>query len=184
MLVFTLVLLIISLTIFQVLESSFFSEFLSRYCTWFCFSYWCALRYYYIFYRFVDIKNCYGKGCKYRYIVLQYCSHNSRPAIELESCSNHLRIQQVFWFRFKKSFWFGFGVFCGLRHIGACFRVFLAEVSWHWAPTQPAIFLDKVVLETRLSSESLEPLIGFLAYLEPKRGSKNKIWEKVRSHKC
>jgi len=36
-------------------------------------------------------------------------------------------------------------------------------------------FLVQVFLETRLSAESLEPLIGFLAYLEPK------LWPKIQT---
>jgi len=56
--------------------------------------------------------------------------------------------------------------------IGACFRAFLAEVSWLWAPTQRAIFGSNF-LGTRLSSESLEHLIGLLAYQE------QKLWIKI-----
>jgi len=44
-----------------------------------------------------------------------------------------------------------------------CFHAFAAEVTW--APTHQAIFYS------RLSSESLEPLI------------QNKNWEKLKSHK-
>jgi len=40
------------------------------------------------------------------------------------------------------------------------------------------IFSLKISLETRLSSESLEPLIGFLAYLEPK------LWIKNQKKSC
>ena len=39
-------------------------------------------------------------------------------------------------------------------------------------------FVLKFCLETRLSSESLEPLIGFLAYLEPKLWLKNTLFDK------
>jgi len=57
--------------------------------------------------------------------------------------------------------------------MGSCFRDFMADVTWPWAPTQEAIFLDQVFLESRLSSGSLDPLIDFVIYLEPKLCSKN-----------
>ena len=46
----------------------------------------------------------------------------------------------------------------------ACLRDFTGEVTWPWAPTKKP-FLAQRFLEARLSSECLEPLIGFLAYL-------------------
>jgi len=55
---------------------------------------------------------------------------------------------------------FGFSV--GDIIMGACLHNFMAEVTWPWAPTQQAFF------GIRLSSESLEHMIGFLPYLEPK----------------
>jgi len=48
----------------------------------------------------------------------------------------------------------------------------VAEFTWPWVPTQQAIFA-LIFLESRLSFESLEPLIGLLAYLEPKLWLKN-----------
>jgi len=60
------------------------------------------------------------------------------------------------------------GVFC----------VFLAEITWPWAPTQRAIFWLNF-LESRLSSQFLELLIGFLAYLEPKLWLKNQTLVKI-----
>ena len=53
---------------------------------------------------------------------------------------------------------------------------FLANFTRPRAPIQWANFLAQVVqvcLETRLSSESLEPLIGLLIYLETKLCPKN-----------
>jgi len=41
-------------------------------------------------------------------------------------------------------------------------------VLWSREPKHCANFVSHVFLETRLSSESFEPMIGFLAYLEPK----------------
>jgi len=52
---------------------------------------------------------------------------------------------------------------------------FLAKYTVSWAPTQRAVFLIHVFLETMLISSSLEPLIGFVAYLEPKLWNKNSI---------
>jgi len=58
------------------------------------------------------------------------------------------------------------GVFCS----------FLAEFTWPWAPTKRDIFWLKLVLQSRLSSASLEPLIGLSAYLESKLWFKNQNW--------
>ena len=43
---------------------------------------------------------------------------------------------------------------------------------------QMSYFLAQVFFKSRLSSESLEPLIGLLAYLEPK------LWLKNLHHTC
>jgi len=51
---------------------------------------------------------------------------------------------------------------------GGVISVFWAYFTRPWMPIQWANFFAQVFVETRLSSESLEPLIGFLAYLEPK----------------
>ena len=67
--------------------------------------------------------------------------------------------------------------------MGVCFRDFWAKFTWPWAPTQRAIFLAKVVYGSRLSSESLEHLIVFLAYLEPQLWLKNQLVVKFNSHK-
>jgi len=58
---------------------------------------------------------------------------------------------------------------------------FLAKFTWPWAPTQSVIFLIQAFLETGLSSESLESLIDFLAYLEPKLWLKNQYLTKIKS---
>ena len=68
--------------------------------------------------------------------------HNS-PAHEAKRCPNPLRIREFFWFRLKKTFFcFGFGVFCGCRHIGEHVFALLAKFTWPWAPTQRAILFD------------------------------------------
>jgi len=46
-------------------------------------------------------------------------------------------------------------------------------------PNEP-IFWIKIVLESRLSSESLQHLFGFLAYLEPKLWLKNRVFDKIQ----
>jgi len=48
--------------------------------------------------------------------------------------------------------------------------MFLTKILllWPCEPKQRAIFMAQVFLETRLSSESLDRVIGFLTYLEPK----------------
>ena len=50
---------------------------------------------------------------------------------------------------------------------GVFFR-FLANFTRPWVPIQWANFFSQSFVGTRLPSESLEPLIVFLAYLEPK----------------
>jgi len=44
----------------------------------------------------------------------------------------------------------------------------MAYFTRPWTPIQWANILAQVFVETRLSYESLEPLIGFLAYLDQK----------------
>ena len=41
-------------------------------------------------------------------------------------------------------------------------------------------FWIKIVLESRLSPKSLEPVFGFLAYLEPKLWLKNTVFDKIQ----
>jgi len=68
----------------------------------------------------------------------------------------------------KNIFILGLGFSVGDVIMGACLCHFMTEVTWPWVSIQQAIFWLKLFLESRLSSESLEPLIGLLAYLEPK----------------
>jgi len=71
----------------------------------------------------------------------------------------------------------------GWHHNGDMFSSF-----WPRLPSpryQPrAIFWLKHFLESRLSSKSLEPLIGLLAYLELKLWVKNQKLVKILSYKC
>jgi len=56
----------------------------------------------------------------------------------------------------------------------ACFRAFVAEVTWPWAPTQQGIFLAQVRFGNEAIIRESRALIGFLAYLDPYHGSKTK----------
>jgi len=69
---------------------------------------------------------------------------------------------------------FSFGIFCGWREIWACVPL-SGQVYLALAPTQWAIGLAHFFCKTRLWFESLENLIGFLAYLEPRLWLKNPI---------
>jgi len=66
---------------------------------------------------------------------------------------------------------------------GPCIHMFLPNiyVIWPCVPTQWNIFLTQVFLEIRLSSESLEPMISFLAYLRLKLWLKNQILDENSS---
>ena len=83
----------------------------------------------------------------------------TNPALELESCSNPLRIQQVLQSKSKKKFF----VFGGERHKWGCFWLPGPGLQ----PIGPLLWL-KTFSETRPKSASLEPLNDFLAYLQPK----------------
>ena len=62
--------------------------------------------------------------------------------------------------------------------------VILAQFTWFWAPTQQAILLVPVFLETRPKSASLEPVNDFLAYLEQKSWLKNLLFNKnIKNYK-
>ena len=72
----------------------------------------------------------------------------------------------------KKIFAWGVRVFCEWRHKWSSFRVILAHVAWPRAqPLGQSVSL-KFSFETRLESESFEPLIDFLAFLVQKLRSK------------
>jgi len=73
----------------------------------------------------------------------------------------------------KKIFCLGGAVFCEWRHKWSGFRVFLAHVAWPRAQPLGQSVTLKFSLETRLESESFEPLIDFLAFLV------QKLWSKI-----
>jgi len=95
------------------------------------------------------------------------CNSTSCQPIELERCSNPVRMGQIFSFRFKIFFRFGFGILCGCRYTRECFRDFWPSLPGPRPSALGAkptgIFLAQVCLEARLKSAFLEPLIGFLA---------------------
>jgi len=59
----------------------------------------------------------------------------------------------------------GLGFIVGDVTSGAGFRPFSLRLRDHAPQLLDGIFLFKFLLETRLESESFEPLIGFLAFL-------------------
>ena len=76
----------------------------------------------------------------------------------------------------KKIFWLGVRIFCDWRHKWSSFRVILAHVARPGAQPLSQSASLKFSLETRLESESFEPLIDFLAFLVQKLRSKiNKL---------
>ena len=64
-------------------------------------------------------------------------------------------------------------IFCDWRHKWSSFRVFLAHVSWPRAQSLGQNVSLKFSMETRLESESFEPLIDFLVFLV------QKLWSKI-----
>jgi len=76
----------------------------------------------------------------------------------------------------KKCFGWGVRIFCVCRHKWSSFRVILAHVARPGAQPLGQGVLLKISVESRLESESFEPLIDFLAFLVQKLWSKiNKI---------
>ena len=88
--------------------------------------------------------------------LAELCNPITRQAIEQESCSNPLRIQQVLQSKSKKKIF----VFGGERHKWGCFWLPLPGPGSQ--PIGPLLWL-KMFSETRPKSESLEPLNDFLA---------------------
>jgi len=73
----------------------------------------------------------------------------------------------------KNFFWLGMRIFCEWRHKWSSFRVILAHVARPGAqPLGQSVSL-KFSLESRLESESFEPVIDFLTFLV------QKLWSKI-----
>jgi len=89
----------------------------------------------------------------------------ARPPIALERVVQGLkRIGQSSCLHSKKIFGWRLQIFCTWRHNWSSFGAILAHVAWPRAqPLGQSISL-KFLLETRLESESFEPLIDFLAF--------------------
>ena len=119
----------------------------------------------------------------YEYIVLRFrpqtevfgCLTNSADsARELFKSSNGLA--SLLACTRKKFFWLGLWIFCEWSHKWSSFWVILAHVSWPRAQPLGRSVTLKFALETRLKSESFEPLIDFLAFLVQKLWSQmNKL---------
>jgi len=73
----------------------------------------------------------------------------------------------------KKNFSFGFGVLLRGRHKWGVFVFLWPTLHGPGRPSNGPTFWPKYFYETRLSHESLEPLINFLAYLDEKLCHKN-----------
>jgi len=73
----------------------------------------------------------------------------------------------------KNFFGWGLQIFCEWRHKWSGFEVILAHVTWPRAQPPDQSLSLKFSLETRLESESLEPLINFVAFLG------QKLWSKI-----
>ena len=69
------------------------------------------------------------------------------------------------------------GSLWGASEVGVFFP-FWRNLPGSGRQTNELIFWLKVFFESRLSIGSLEPLIGFLAYLEPKLWLKNRVFDK------
>jgi len=95
----------------------------------------------------------------------EVCNTITHQPIELVSCSNPLQIQQVFQFRLKIIFFIlDLGFSAGDVIMGACFCLF--DQVYLALGTNPICHFSLIFLETRLSSQSLEPMIGLLACLQ------------------
>jgi len=87
------------------------------------------------------------------------------PLIAPESCSNLQEVQHVFESALKKNFWFRFFVSDVISEVD--FWPFWLMLPGLAQPLDGSISL-KFSLETRLESESFEPLINFLTFLVQK----------------
>ena len=114
-------------------------------------------------------------------VFANLCNSITRQPIELESCSNPLRIQQVFWLSSKKKFFvLDLGFSGGKVESWGVYAFLLAASTWPWSPIHCAIFWFKLFWKLGQNPRSIEPFHGFLAFLEPKLWIKKqklvKIW--------
>ena len=107
----------------------------------------------------------------------ELCNPATCQAIELESCLNPLRFQQVLQSKSKKTiFRFRQGVFRGEHHKWRCFWLHLPVPRPQ--PIGPFLWL-KIFSETRPKSASLQPLNDFPVYLQPQLRTKHQKLVKI-----
>ena len=80
-------------------------------------------------------------------------------------------------------FSFGFGVLLGGVTSGSVFAFLWPTLPGPGRPSNGPTFWTEYLYEARLSYESLEPLIGFLAYLDEKLCHKNQKVVKIPTPK-
>ena len=105
----------------------------------------------------------------------QHPSSSADCARELLNGSNGKRIGQSFRLHSKKIVGWGCGFFVSDVIKWSSFGVILAHVAGPKAQPLDQIISLKFLLETRLKSESFEPLINFLAFLV------QKLWSKINN---
>jgi len=116
-------------------------------------------------------------------IFVPLCNSITRQSIVLESCSNPKKMWQVCMSAMKKSILVL--LFFVSDVISSWVLAILAQVTWRWAQPQAGNISLKFLLETRLESESFEPLIGFLTFLVQKLwANNNKILSKPNQQGC
>jgi len=100
----------------------------------------------------------------------------TRHLLQLERCSNPVRMRKVFLVLSKKNiFWFGWEVCLGEARKVRVFSVFWPTLTRPGRQSHGPKFWLKLVLETKQLSASIEPLLDLLACLEPKLWLKNPI---------
>ena len=100
--------------------------------------------------------HCFGRALQHYYSPADWARELFKPSADSAS----LKVQTYF---FVLGVEFSSGSVTLRAGFRLCGQVYLAHT-----PTQWAIFWLNFVLDLRLSSESLESLIGLLAYLDPK----------------
>jgi len=98
--------------------------------------------------------------------LAELCNPIARQAIELESCSNHPRIQQVLQSKPKKKrFSFSVGEFLEVTSQRRHVLEILASLAGPGPQPFDPLFWLKVLFKTRSKSASIEPWIDLLPYL-------------------
>ena len=99
----------------------------------------------------------------------------TRQPLQLDRCSNLLRMRKVFLVLFLKKFWLGWGVRLGWARKVGVFSVFWPTLTGPGRQSHGPKFWRKLFLGTTQSLASIEPLLDLLACLEPKLWPKNSI---------